>query len=92
MGSCLRTQCQPFYSCSAFKQLKQPSKWVPRELTENQNNHFEVSSSLTLSNNNKSHEPMVTLSSTKEARIYNRKKTASLTSGVRKTGQPLVKE
>ena len=37
-------------------------------------------------------EPMVTLSSTKEARIYNGKKTASLTSGVGKTGQPLVKE
>ena len=36
------------------------------------------------------HEHMVTLSSTKEARIYNGKKT--LTSGVGKTGQPLVKE
>ena len=35
---------------------------------------------------------MVTLSSTKEARIYNGKKTTSLTSGVGKTGQPLVKE
>ena len=35
---------------------------------------------------------MVTLSSRKEARIYNGKKTSSLTSGVRKTGQPLVKE
>ena len=35
---------------------------------------------------------MVTLSLTKEARIYNGKKTASLTSGVGKTGQPLVKE
>ena len=34
---------------------------------------------------------MVTLSLTKEARIYNGKKTASLTSGVGKTGQPLVK-
>ena len=29
---------------------------------------------------------------TKEARIYNGKKTNSLTSGARKTGQPLVKE
>ena len=29
---------------------------------------------------------------TKEARIYNRKKTASLTSGAGKSGQPLVKE
>ena len=38
------------------------------------------------------HEPMDTLSSTKEARIYNGKKTTSLTSGVGKTGQPLVKE
>ena len=35
---------------------------------------------------------MDTLSSTKEARIYNGKKTTSLTSGVGKTGQPLVKE
>ena len=35
---------------------------------------------------------MVTLSLTEEARIYNGKKTASLTSGVGKTGQPLVKE
>ena len=35
---------------------------------------------------------MVNLSSTKEARIYNGKKTTSLTSGVGKTGQPLVKE
>ena len=34
---------------------------------------------------------MDTLSSTKEARIYNRKKTTSLTSGAVKTGQPLVK-
>ena len=34
---------------------------------------------------------MVTLSSTKEARIYNGKKITSLTSGVGKTGQPLVK-
>ena len=39
-----------------------------------------------------SHEPMVTLSSTKEARIYNGKKITSLTSGVGKIGQPLVKE
>ena len=38
------------------------------------------------------HEPMDTLSSTKEARIYNGKKTTSLTSGDGKTGQPLVKE
>ena len=33
-----------------------------------------------------------TLSSTKKARIYNGKKTTSLTSGAGKTGQPLVKE
>ena len=33
-----------------------------------------------------------TLSSTKEARIYNGRKTTSLTSGAGKTGQPLVKE
>ena len=38
------------------------------------------------------HEPMDTLSSTKEARIYNGKKTTSLKTGVGKTGQPLVKE
>ena len=38
------------------------------------------------------HVPMDTLSSTKEARIYNGKKTTSLTSGAGKTGQPLVKE
>ena len=38
------------------------------------------------------HTPMDTLSLTKEARIYNRVKTISLTSGARKTGQPLVKE
>ena len=36
--------------------------------------------------------PRVTLSSTKEARIYNGKKVASLTSGAGKIGQPLVKE
>ena len=35
---------------------------------------------------------METLSSTTEARIYNGKKTNSLTSGAGKTGQPLVKE
>ena len=35
---------------------------------------------------------MVTVSSTKEARIYNGKKIASLTSGAGKTGPPLVKE
>ena len=35
---------------------------------------------------------MDTLSLTKEARIYNRKKTTSLTSGAGKTDQPLVKE
>ena len=29
---------------------------------------------------------------TKEARVYNGKKTSSLTSGAGKTGQPLVKE
>ena len=34
---------------------------------------------------------MDTLSLTKEAIIYNGKKTSSLTSGVGKTGQPLVK-
>ena len=34
---------------------------------------------------------MVTLSSTKEARIYNGKKTTSLTSGAGKTGQPVKK-
>ena len=35
---------------------------------------------------------MVTLSLTKEARIYNGKKTTSLTSGAGKTGQPHVKK
>ena len=35
---------------------------------------------------------MDTLSLTKEARRYNGKKIASLTSGAGKTGQPLVKE
>ena len=35
---------------------------------------------------------MVTLSSTKEASIYNGKKTTSLTSRAGKTGEPLVKE
>ena len=35
---------------------------------------------------------MDTLSSAKEARIYNGKKTTSLTSGAGKIGQPLVKE
>ena len=35
---------------------------------------------------------MDTLSSTKEARIYNGKKTTSLTSGAGKTGQSLIKE
>ena len=35
---------------------------------------------------------MVSLSSTKEARRYNGKKIASLTSGAGKIGQPLVKE
>ena len=35
---------------------------------------------------------MVTLSLTKETRIYSGKKTTSLTSGAGKTGQPLVKE
>ena len=35
---------------------------------------------------------MGTLSSTKEARIYNVKKTTSLTSGAGKIGHPLVKE
>ena len=38
------------------------------------------------------HTPMDTLSSTKEARIYNGVKTISLTNGAGKTGQPLVKE
>ena len=38
------------------------------------------------------HASMDTLSLTKEARIYNGKKTTSLTSGVGKTGQPLVKD
>ena len=38
------------------------------------------------------HAPVGTLSLTKEARIYNGKKTTSLTSGAGKTGQPLVKE
>ena len=35
---------------------------------------------------------MDTLPSTKEVRIYNGEKTASLTSGAGKTGQPHVKE
>ena len=35
---------------------------------------------------------MDTLSSTKEAKIYNGEKTISLTSGSSKTDQPLVKE
>ena len=38
------------------------------------------------------HTPTDTLSSTKEAKIYNGLKTVSLTSGAGKTGQPLVKE
>ena len=35
---------------------------------------------------------MDTLSSTKEVKIYNGKKTTSITSGAGKTGQPLAKE
>ena len=35
---------------------------------------------------------MDTLSLTKEAKMYNGKKTTSLTNGAGKTGQPLVKE
>ena len=35
---------------------------------------------------------MDTSSLTKEARIYNREKTISLTNGAGETGQPLVKE
>ena len=35
---------------------------------------------------------MDTLSSTKDARIYDGEKTVSLTSGAGKTGHPLVKE
>ena len=35
---------------------------------------------------------MDTLSSTKEERLYNGKKTTSLTSGAVETGQPLVKK
>ena len=35
---------------------------------------------------------MDTLSSTREARLYNGEKTISLTSGAWKTGQPLVKK
>ena len=35
---------------------------------------------------------MDTLSLTKEARIYNRLKTISLTNGAGKTGQPFLKE
>ena len=35
---------------------------------------------------------MDTLSLTNEVRIYNGEKTTSLTSGARKTGQPLAKE
>ena len=38
------------------------------------------------------HTPMDILSLTKEARICNGEKTISLTSGVVKTGQPLLKE
>ena len=38
------------------------------------------------------HAPMVTLSLTKEARIYNGEKTASSRSGAGKTGQLHVKE
>ena len=38
------------------------------------------------------HIPMDTLSLTKQARIYNGRKTTSLKSGAGKTGQPLVKE
>ena len=38
------------------------------------------------------HTPMDIFSLTKEARIYNGLKTTSLTSGARKTCQPLVKE
>ena len=38
------------------------------------------------------HTSMDTLSLTKEARIYNREKTISLTNSFGKTGQPLVKE
>ena len=40
----------------------------------------------------KIHIPMGTLSLTKEARIYDGKKTTYLKSGAGKTGQPLVKE
>ena len=40
----------------------------------------------------KIHEPRDTLSSTKEARICNGKKTTSLTGDTGKTGHPLVKE
>ena len=38
------------------------------------------------------HAPIDTLSLAEEAKVYNGKKTISLTSGAGKTGQPLVKE
>ena len=58
MRRCWRTQHEPFYSHVAFeanwKGEKALDKWVPHELTANQENHcFEVSSSLILGNNNK---------------------------------------
>ena len=51
-----------------------------------------VAGSLIVGDFNTPLTPMDSLSSTKEARIYNGVKTISLTSGAGKTGQKLVKE
>ena len=40
----------------------------------------------------RAHAPMVNYSMTKKARIYNREKTVSSTSGAGKTGQPYIKQ
>ena len=58
MRRCQRTQCWPFdplliWHLKQIGKVKKPNKWMPHELTKNQNNHhFEVSSSLILHNNN----------------------------------------
>ena len=57
MRRCQRTQHWPFdplliWHLKQIWKVKKPNKWMPHELTKNQNNHhFEVSSSLILHNN-----------------------------------------
>ena len=93
MRYCWKTECQSFYSHSAFEanwKCEKVCKWVPHELTANQKIcHFEVSS-LTLCNNKPLFNWIVMCN--EKWILYNNQQQLASVAELRKSSKALLKD